>query len=396
MIGGGGVGGEGALGALRWLPMTPRTRLVALRSSPRARLGAVLLAVVLVGGGVLLAHPWGRAGDRATLTQEPAVQPVETAPATATASATASPSATPTVTSAPPPTAAATSSSGGGGGGGDGLGPHPPGSVTVAYTSGQHTWSGTSSGMTIHASISPTTPHAGSPVTFTVHVSGPENDCCAVYIVFGDGGTTGDISCPTPTTGGSATATFTHTYNKPGLHSMLIQAISNKCQDNGELYGTIDIGDGPSTAQGPSLPTVTFSESTPAQDPYYRTVTLYGEADDKDGHVTKLVVTFGDGTSHTFGGDPMTCQPTKDGWPGPSQAMLPYDPKPYAHSYSKGGTYTLRLTAYSAGCDGTDVQKGSATFTFTAGPGPTPSPSPTKSPSPTPSTEPSPSPSAVP
>ena len=111
--------------------------------------------------------------------------------------------------------------------------------MTVPHTAGQHTWSGTSNGMTIHASISPETPHAGSPVTFTVHVSGPASDCCAVYIVFGDGGVTDGIGCPLPTTGGSATATFTHTYNKPGPHSMLIQAISHKCQDNGELYGTI-------------------------------------------------------------------------------------------------------------------------------------------------------------
>jgi len=373
--------------------MTARTRLVALRSSGWARAGAVLLAAGLVGGGVLVAHPWGHAGNRATLTEEPS-SPVDLAPA-----ASATPTATPTPGVTPSATAAASASSGGGGGGGgstggDGLGPHPPGSVTVPYTSGQHTWSGTSNGMTIRASISPTTPHAGSPVTFTVHVSGPANDCCAVYIVFGDGGITGQIDCPTPTTGGSATATYTHTYNKPGRHSMLIQAISNKCQDNGELYGTIEIGDGPSTAQGPSLPTVTFSQSTPAQDPYYRTVTLYGAARDEDGHLTKLVVSFGDGTSHTFAGDPMRCQRTTDGWPGSSEAMLPYDPKPYAHSYSKGGTYTLRLTAYSAGCDGTDVQKGSATFTFTAQPGPTPSPSPT--PSPTPSTEPSPSPTGAP
>jgi hypothetical protein len=367
--------------------MTPRSRLVALRSSRLARGGAALLTLAVAGGGVLLAHPWGSAGSRATLTQEQPAAPVDVA--TTAPRPTSTPSAVPTVTTAPSPTAARQSvTTEGGSTGGGGLGPHPPGSVTVPHTAGQHTWSGTSNGMTIRASITPEVPHAGSPVTFTIHVSGPEKDCCAVYVVFGDGGVTDGVDCSLPATGGSSTATFTHTYNKPGAHSMLIQAISNRCQDNGELYGTIDIADGPSTAQGPSLPKITFSQSTPAQDPSYRTVTLYGEVDDQDGYLTKLVVSFGDGTSHTFEGDPGRCQRTTDGWPGPSRAMLPYDPKPYAHSYSTGGTYTLRLTAYSAGCDGTDVQKASATFAFTAGPGPTASPTP----SPTPSAEPTPTP----
>jgi hypothetical protein len=364
------------------------SRAVALfRSRPWALAGAVLLSALLVAG-VVVVHPWGHDHVTASLTQ--AQDSGAPYPPEATSSSTPSPSATPT----PPLTASPTASAGAASGAsdsspdsGDGLGPHPQGSVVVPHTAGQHTWSGTSNGTSIRASISPQDPTAGSPVTFTVHVSGPTNDCCAVYIVFGDGGTTGGTSCPLPTTGGSATHSFTHVYNKPGPHHLLIQAISCHRQDSGELYGTIDIGDGPSTAQGPQLPVVKFSQSTPAKDPEYRTVTLWGQAGDEDGYITKLVVTFGDGTSHTFAGDGNPCTRTTDGWPGPSEATLPYDPAPYAHRYSKPGTYTLRLTAYSAACNGTDVQHASATFTFTA---PPPPDQPSSSPTPGPSASPAP------
>jgi hypothetical protein len=371
--------------------MWSRPSLALLRRSGRARALTALATALLVAVAVVLVHPWGSGHLTAELTQEPATLPTVAAASSASPTAATSPSPTAIPLATAQPTA--TSSSGGGGGGG--LGPHPPGSVTVPHTDGQHTWSGTSNGTTIRASISPEQPHAGSPVTFTVHVSGPENDCCAVYIVFGDGGTyPSGVSCPLPTTGGSATATYTHTYNKSGPHQMLIQAISCKRQDSGEIFGTIDIGAGTSTAQGPSLPVVKFSQSTPpANDPYYQKVSLWGEVTDDDGLVTKLVVTFGDGTSHIFAGDQNPCQHTTDGWPGPSMAQLPYDPKPYEHFYGHSGTYTLRLTAYSAGCDGTDVQKASTTFTFHAGAGPgesTPSPTPSATPSPTPSQTPAP------
>ena len=373
--------------------MTVPSLLGALRRSGRAKVGTAVLVLALAGGGVVLAHPWRDDSTRATLTQSPVTAPTTEPSAEPTTEPTAAASATPTRSASVAASATSTPSTsssptGAGGGSDDELGPYPPGSVTVPHTPGQHTWSGTSNGMTIRASISPQQPHAGSPVTFTVHVSGPENDCCAVYIVFGDGGVSSQVDCSLPTTGGSATATYTHTYNKAGPHHMLIQAVSGKCQDNGELYGTIDIGAGTSTSQGPQLPVVKFSQSTPpANDPYYQKVSLWGEVNDDDGHVTKLVVSFGDGTSHTFAGDPNPCRPSRDGWPGPSTANLPYDPKPYEHAFAHSGTYTLRLTAYSAGCDGTQVQKASATFIFHAGPGPgesTPTPTPTPSPSPSP------------
>lgn len=341
-------------------------------------IGVAAVAVSVASAVVLVLQQHADAPRDSLLPQsEPSPQvslePSESAKPTPTTSA--------SPTGKPSPTSAATRTSSSGEGD---LGPAAPGSVSLPHNPGQSSWSGTSEGISIRVSITPTAPRAGSPVTFTVRTSGQDQDCCAVYIVYGDGGTTESIDCPLPDTGGSTTVTRTHTYNKSGPHRMLIQAISDSCKRNGVLYATIDIGTGPSAPQGPELPVVQFSQSQPAQDPTYHTVTLWGIADDADGHITKLVVNFGDGTTKTFTGDPMDCVPTRDGWPGPSQAKLPSEP-PYPHKYAAPGTYTLRLTAYSAGCSGAGAQTSSASFTFTV---PEPPQEPTQSPTPSPTSSP--------
>jgi PKD repeat protein len=216
-----------------------------------------------------------------------------------------------------------------------------------------------------------------------------------VGILFGDGGRT-DFDCDHSQPGGRVTRTFTHTYNKPGRFTMLVTAMGQDCGYAGELYGSIDIGEGRSTAQGPSLPEVKLSESIRADDPTYQTVTLWGHGHDEDGYITKLVVSFGDGTTKTFAGDGGECITTRGGWPAPSDAWLPTGSHPYAHRYAKSGSYTLRLTAYSAGCNGEHVQTGTSTMTFQAGawdpPSLSPSPRPSSSAGPVPSPTPTPSP----
>jgi hypothetical protein len=264
------------------------------------------------------------------------------------------------------------------------LGPASPGSVVVPHSPGQHSWSGVSEQITISASISPVEARVGIPVTFTVHMSGPDKNCCALAMVYGDGAVSEGNGCDRTATGGSTTETRTHTYNKSGPHHLLIQAIGN-CDRNGVLYITLDVGAGTRTSQGPALPKVEFSSSTPApHDPYWRTVSLWGHVVDEDGYLSKLVVTFGDGTSHTFAGDPMGCRPSLDGWPLESTADLPYDPHPYWHTYGAAGHYTVTLTAYSTGCDGTQLQTAHTSFVWAAS-GPEPSPSATESPTPSPS-----------
>lgn len=50
------------------------------------------------------------------------------------------------------------------------------------------------------------------------------------------------------------------------------------------------------------------------------------------------------------------------GWPASTMAGLPYDP-PHYHRLTSPGSYTLTPTAYSSGCDGSQVQTGMASFT---------------------------------
>lgn len=245
------------------------------------------------------------------------------------------------------------------------FGPRPPGSVTVPYTPGQTYWDVTSHGIRLRVSM--TKAKVGVPMTWTVKASSADAGCCAIKMLFGDGG--GEPRNGMPCGTADPDVSFTHTYNGAGRREFMLQAGTAKhCGDSQHavVYGTFDVAPGTPTAQGPSLPVVKFDRTVPVKghekDPSY--VSLWGEAEDEDGHLTKLVATFGDGTSRTFEGDGMACQETRDGWPTPSFAQLPYQPPAY-HHYPKPGTYTLTLTAYSAGCDGSQVQTAKASFTWT-------------------------------
>lgn len=301
---------------------------------------------------------------------------------------TASPTPTPTPTHAPSPTSTLPPDEAASQRGetGDGLGPHPPGSVTLPYRAGQTTWDATSNGIHLHVHIS-ATPRVGVPVTWTVTASDGDADCCGVSVVYGDGyQAPGQNDCLKLK--GTGELQRQHTFNRAGRHYFLVQGVSHRCDHNGEVYGSYDVGPGTSTAQGPTLPSVQLDSSTPVpgheNDPYY--VTLWGHAEDEDGYLTKLYVTYGDGTSKTFGGDPGTCTTGRDGWPVSSYADLPYDP-PSSHHYTKPGSYTITLTAYSAGCNGSMVQTGKATYVWyvpePAPPGTTETPTPTPTPTPT-------------
>lgn len=258
------------------------------------------------------------------------------------------------------------------------LGPVPSGSLVFGYSSGRDSWSGTSNGVAMSVTMSPSRPRAGQTVTFSIHTSAPKK-CCKVYMVYGNGRSTGEDSCMTFPSGTSYTVDDTTIYNRSGRYEFLVGAFSPTCNNQGDLYAWVDVGAGTTTAQGPDLPVVKVDSSTPApgheNDPSY--VTLWGQGDDDDGYITKLVVNWGDGTSSTFAGDPNPCQRTSDGWPAASEAQVPYDPPP-AHHYKTYGDFHITLYAYSAACNGSDVQRGQATFTW-PDPSPAPSPSPSSS-----------------
>lgn len=313
---------------------------------------------------VATSAPSGSPTPTPSATPSPTQSPAEAAPASpAGTRPTASATTSAPTTAAPPPIT--------------NYGPRPPGSVTAPYRAGQTSWDLTSNGIRFRVSMTPA--KAGEPMTWTVDTSSSVAGCCAIYLLFGDGfGARPDMDCDHP----DPSVSYSHIYNRGGRKEFMVQAGHSKscgASGDGSVYGAFDVAPGTSTAQGPSLPVVQFDTSTPvpghAND--HRYVSLWGEVDDADGYITKLVVSFGDGTSKTFPGDEGPCQRTPDGWPAASKAWLPYQPPPY-HYYAKPGTYTLTLTAYSAGCDGRQAQSGSKSFTWTV---PAPEPSETPEPS---------------
>jgi hypothetical protein len=121
----------------------------------------------------------------------------------------------------------------------------------------------------------------------------------------------------------------------------------------------------PVTGQGPAPVAVVAHSAGAVAGHTYDTlaVAIYAVAQDIDGYVTKFVVDYGDGTRVTRSGSQTSCRLGADGWPTGDAVSLAGTPQ---HTYATAGTYRVRVIAYSAGCDGTDVQSGSAAFTWDA------------------------------
>jgi hypothetical protein len=329
--------------------------------------GGVAALVTRDGGGTAslsaLPAPAGETTTSPTPPESPAPSESPTPSETPSPTASTTPKPKPTRTSESPAAVATYTD----------YGPRPPGSVTVPYRAGQTSWDVTSGGIRFRVSMTPA--KVGVPMTWTISTSGPAG-CCAVGILYGDG--YGDPDNGLPCDDKDPTVSYTHVYNGSGRREFMAQAVGScgRGEETAAVYGAFDIAPGTPSAQGPHLPVVKFDSSTPVKghEGDHSYVSLWGEADDRDGYLTKLVVSFGDGTSKTFDGDGNKCQQGMDGWPAYSHAMLPYDPPAY-HHYTKPGTYTLTLTAYSYSCDGKQQQTGKASFQWVV-----PEPEPTATP----------------
>jgi hypothetical protein len=355
------------------------------RPSRRTVLAAASLAAAVVAGTSFAFLTKDRSTTALVARDEPSASPTPTptGPPSETPSPTPEPSETPeptaAATTAPPathrPSATATSDASY-----QAFGPHPPGSVIAPYRAGQTSWDVSSNGIRLRVSLD-RAPKVGTSVTWHVTASTSlGGTCCADYLLFGDGyASSPGMPCDAPDPAIDAP----HTYNRAGVHQFMVDARrvvgTNACDDEhgGVLYGSFDVAPGVSTAQGPSEPVVKFDTSSrpKGHEKDFSYVSLWGEVTDDDGWVRSLVVDFGDGTTKTYPGDP-DCGQGKDGWPSMSYAMLPYNPAPDYHHYSKPGTYTLTLRTVTTGCDGTAAQHASKSFDW-----PVPDPSPTATPS---------------
>lgn len=358
-------------------------RLPGRRAALTGLASLVALAMVVTGQRLAL-----RGED---VPDQLSVLPDPTSSAPASPSTGPRPSATPSRSPSARPIAAAADGSGDGAGTDSGsadygsFGPAYPGSVTVRHFAGQHTWSGTSNGFRIAVSMSPATVRTGEWATFTMRISGDVAYCCDGYMVFGNGLTTGGSSCDRDQSGG-ATFTWRTMYNKARSYPLLMQATSSACgDDTGVLLGTVDVGRGSTSSNGPERADVLLSYFDSSM-PHDMRLRVAATAEEHDGHIYKLRLDWGDGTVQSFSGDSSPCQLAPGGWPVNSSAQLPNDPAP-THTYAKAGTYHLVLTVYSRGCDGEDVQTTVSRMDHEAGyppPPPDATPSPTASPTPAP------------
>jgi hypothetical protein len=221
--------------------------------------------------------------------------------------------------------------------------------VTVAYDPGRTVWDVTAYGVRLRVWLS-ALPRSGEPVTWRVRISDYAYGCCNAGVRFGDGfqefgDTIGCKGMVTPS------IEVTHTYNKPGRqHPVVFGQAGDNCDDTVYLRLTLDVARGkpPRPAQGPRPPvvdTVYLVEDAP--------FTIDASAHDPDGYLRWFVVDWGDGTTDQVDSeDPSACPADAGGWPRGEEVQL----GPQRHTYVVPGSYTVSVTVYSTGCDGSEEQ----------------------------------------
>ena len=367
-----------------------------MTGGPRLTLAAfvgAMVAMVLTGGVVSATArggiPWAGGNVKAASEEISPLRSDTTAPSTSTTSAaptsiTAAPavvSPSPT-TSRPSPTATTRGSSSATTSTGPvnrstraGYGPHSDGAVEVPFSAGQTSWSVVSNGVTITLRTDIARPKAGDIIRFQVEVSGPGQSCCDARVLFGDGGQYSPMHdrCYAPAT----TARFEtrHAYNLDGRWTFNVSGQSGGCAGAplviGELFGTIEVAPGITTAQGPVPPTVLVDSTVQPQghENDYSWLSLAGMVDDSEGWVRRILVDWGDGTPPTVvpqhPGLPCNPHPVT-GWPNASKQLIASGT--VVHHYTTPGIYTVTIVGVSTACDGvSEVQQTAKTIRWQAG-----------------------------
>ena len=322
------------------------------------------------------------AADATTTTTVPATTvaaPVTTkvpAPASPTSTRPASPPVTtrpvPTTTAAPAASTPTRSTRAN-------LGIDDPTGVEVPFVAGSTSWSGTTNGITITVRSDKAYPRAGEAIGFDIDLRSPDSPCCNVSFLTGDGYTF-TAQAKRGCGGGEpgwVTAHFhtSHTYNLDGRYAFNVMASTGSCTTSGpraNLFGTIEIAPGLTTAQGPSLPhvDVDYSVQPPGHDDDLSWLSLAGLVTEEDGWIRRVSIDWGDGTPPTvFGGavgsafNPNVCTSTISGWP--VGGLVPIFTGSAIHHYAAPGTYRVTTSALSTACDGVSApQIGTGTLTW--------------------------------
>lgn len=235
-------------------------------------------------------------------------------------------------------------------------------------------WAHTENGVTMDVTMTPSMPRAGELVTFTVRIdSDAHPDCCAAQILFGDNQGAGeeqarycDAERARPP-GGHAVFRFHHGYRRGGTYTPWISAMAS-CSDGAlsfQMKPTMRVAGGPLLSNGPVLPWVMLDDSVPMDSSEAAAGQWFqGGVQDHDGYVWAWTWSWGDGTTTVVSRNPETCHWPKDG------GWIEWQTGPRAaHRFPKPGTYTVTLTAVTAGCDGRDRQRVAASMSWTVADG---------------------------
>ena len=241
----------------------------------------------------------------------------------------------------------------------------------------------------------PATPTAGETVRFVVTATQAGN-CCSIHLTPGDGVAPAAPQSPncTAAPGSPQRTEFTHVYNTPGTWTVTARSDAGRACDiedatraafpGGRPAGTVPPIDTPAQPQrSASLqlvvkPGVTVSQGPKAPQieasllPTAGGVALDGAVFDLDGWVAKVTVEWGDGAPPVVLVPSRPCQNVASGWPAgipllmrdlPPGVTLGWVVPPPTHGYAAPGTYTVRVTALSTGCDGGSPQEVTRTLT---------------------------------
>lgn len=254
----------------------------------------------------------------------------------------------------------------------------------------------------VKVEVVPARPKVGETVRFVVTARHPAN-CCYVHLTPGDGGNPalapGAAMCSAGSDGGQRTE-FTHVYNTPGTRHVVVRAEAGRACDELDALravfpGGLPTGAVPAAVSTPALPPVqaqvtvvvapgvTTSQGPAAPQAEVGIVpgtngeaTLRGSAFDHDGWVSVVEVDWGDGTPATVLAQPQPCRVGDNGWPVgsplllgslPPGAPISWAAMPATHAYHAPGTYTVKVTAVSSGCDGGTRQRATRTLSFSRG-----------------------------
>lgn len=347
---------------------------MSVRRSPAAQPATALVTIAFAIAATL------SAGVVAALSSGPAATPVARATSapstpTSTPTPTPSPSATPTPTpmptptprqsrrAAPPPTVT------------------PPLWPTPAPNCGRPAPAPIRESLHVTITVRTVRPDTQTYVEVCVEMTDGDGEPGVYRVDWGDGFQDrvgrGEGTCmPAPSPTGSptphprrparVTTSFHHAWRRPGRYTVTASVMSDiGCPRPGTRLEmttattTVGIADGRRTSNGPALPSV-FDLDASERFGEPRRFDVEAGGTDLDGWINRIVVAWGDGQVYTE-----VSHGCDDGGGAyyPQSAYVSADEPGDDHKYAKAGTYHIRVTVYSAGCDGKDVQRVTRTLT---------------------------------